>query len=379
MIDIQAVKRAYKVFTAFFNTFRMVEYKMHFVASYLLTAIMILLFMFSPVTCIKSHAADSPVIIVIDPGHGGEGDEYSGAVYNGYKEKDLTLRLAKALTAELSQYEDVKVYLTRNTDKEMTLEERAEFAKKVNADILCSIHFNASEEHLFYGSEVWTSAFGRFFQVGFDLGQIVSTEWNRMGLYQKGVKTRLGSKGRDYYGIIRQSVTRNIPAVILEHAYLDHYYDISMINTTEFIEMLAHADATALAKYYGLRSPFYNTDYSDYSFITIGKPSGIIHQDTTEPDMCSVKFLRYNTSNGDILVEMTARDADSPIIYYSYSYDGGETFSDLQIWDRKKDTGRFYVTVPSGTVKPVIVCRAYNNFELCCESEPLSIPGTFDY
>jgi N-acetylmuramoyl-L-alanine amidase len=340
---------------------------------------MIFFLVLSPVSSIHSRAAERPVVIVIDPGHGGEGDDHSGAIYNGYKEKDLTLQLANALTAELSRYENVTVYQTRTTDKDMTLEERAAFAKSVGADLLCSIHFNASLEHLFYGSEVWTSAFGRFFQTGFDFGQIVSSEWNKLGLYQKGVKTRLGSKGRDYYGIIRQSVSRNMPAVILEHAYLDHGYDVNMIKTGGFVEKLAHADATALAKYFRLKSSELNCDYSGFSFNTIGKPAGTIHQDTTEPDMCNIKFLGYDTSNGNILVEMTTKDNQSPVIYFSYSYDGGNTFSILQMWDRSKDTQSFNIKVPSGTVNPVIVCRAYNNYELCRESMPLSVPGTFKY
>ncbi len=333
----------------------------------------------TPAFSISSCADDEPVVVVIDPGHGGEGESNFGAVYNGYREKDITLQLANALTQELSQYEGITVYQTRTSDKYLSLEERAIFAKNVNADFVFSIHFNASEPHFFYGSEVWTSAFGRFFQRGFDFGQIVSNEWSRLGLYQKGVKTKLGKKGQDYYGIIRQSVSRNMPCVILEHAYLDHIYDVNMINTSSFIEKLAHADATAMAKYFKLKSAALGTDYTGFTYNTIGKPAGIVRQDKTPPDVCNIKVLAYDLSSGNVLVEMTARDAESPVIYFSYSYDGGENFSLLQMWDRSKQIQSFNVKVPSGTVNPSIVCRAYNNYELGTESIPFSFGASFNY
>ena len=45
--------------------------------------------------------ADQPIVIVIDPGHGGEN---LGAEYDGYTEKDMTLIVAKAMKKELEKY-----------------------------------------------------------------------------------------------------------------------------------------------------------------------------------------------------------------------------------------------------------------------------------
>ncbi len=349
------------------------------VVSYLFTTVLIFSLVLSPSASINSYAEPEPIVIVIDPGHGGEGEGNTGAIYNGITEKDITLQLANALTNELSKYENITVYQTRTTDTKMTLEDRAAFAKRVDADFVFSIHFNASLEHHFYGSEVWTSAFGRFFQKGFDFGQIVTTEWSRLGLYQKGVKTRIGNTGRDYYGIIRHCVSDNMPCVILEHAYLDHSYDVNMIRTSGFVDKLAHADATAIAKYFGLRSEALGTDYSGFTYNTIGKPAGIVRQDRTEPEVCNIKVLAYDLSSGNVLVEMTTKDSESPVIYFSYSYDGGQTFSLLQMWDRNKQTQSFNVRVPSGTSNPSIVCRSYNNYELMAESIPFRFNANFNY
>ena len=85
----------------------------------------------------------------------------------------------------------------------------------------------------------------------------------------------------------------------------------------------------------------------------------------------------YDTESGNILVEMTTNDKQSPVIYFSYSYDGGRTFSTLQMWDRTKDTQSFNVKVPSGTVDPVIVCRSYNSFEKGTQSNAVPVTATF--
>ena len=330
-----------------------------------------------PAFQLKSLAEEKIYTIVIDPGHGGEGDRNLGAQYNGLSEKELTLQVANALKEELEKYDNVNVLLTRTTDTLMGLEERAQVAQNANADFLFSIHFNASNEHLFYGSEVWTSAYGSFYQAGYNFGQIVQGEWSRLGLYQKGVKSKVGSSGNDYYGVIRHSVARKIPCVILEHAYLDHNYDASMVKTGEFTKKLGIADATAIAKYFKLKSSVTGADYSDYTYTSVNKPATPVYQDVSSPDVCSIKILAVDNESGNVLVEMTTKDDQSPVIYFSYSYDGGRTFSTLQMWDRTKNTQSFNVKVPSGTVNPVIVCRSYNNFEKGSQSNAVPVTATF--
>ncbi len=344
----------------------------------LIISIAISLFVIPPFS-IKAKAANKNVVVVIDPGHGGTGDRNLGAQYNGLSEKELTLQLANVLKSELEKYEGITVYQTRTTDVLMSLEDRAKFAQNVNADFVFSIHFNASSEHLFYGSEVWTSTFGSYYQKGYNFGQIVSAEWNGLGLYQKGVKTRIGSSGNDYYGIIRQCVARNMPCVILEHAYIDHSNDVSLVKTSGFINKLAQSDAIAIAKYYSLKSKTLGTDYSGYTYKSVKKPNGKLYQDETGPDQCDIKVLGYDVSSGNVLVELTTVDKQSPVIYFSYSYDGGKTFCPLQMWDKTKPTQSFNVKVPSGTTNPTIVVKSYNNYEKDSTSAPVTVNASFVY
>ena len=330
---------------------------------------------FAPVKGDTVVAAEKQHIIVIDPGHGGEGDRNLGAQYNGLSEKAMTLQVANAMKTELEKYENVTVYLTRTDDRFISLEDRAAFAKSVNAEFVFSIHFNASAEHLFYGSEVWTSAFDKYYQAGMNFGNIESAELAKCGLYQKGVKTKLGSSGNDYYGIIRHCVARSMPCVIIEHAYIDHGYDVPLVKSPDFMNKMGVTDATSVAKYFGLKSTALGVDYSGFKYTSVAKPASPVGQDNSDPEVCSINVAATDKASGNVLVEMTAKDSGSPIIYSSYSYDGGKTYSYLQMWDRTKETQSFNVTVPKSCQNPVIVCRAYNSYELFKESNPVAVTG----
>ncbi|MFL5786166.1 MAG: N-acetylmuramoyl-L-alanine amidase [Bacteriovoracaceae bacterium] len=96
-------------------------------------------------------------VVLIDPGHGGE---ESGAV--GYLdarksrriyEKDLSLRLAKKVKDELSKTSTA--YLTRSLDRAVSLQERADLADMVKADLFLSVHFNSSPNAQGHGFELY--------------------------------------------------------------------------------------------------------------------------------------------------------------------------------------------------------------------------------
>lgn len=79
--------------------------------------------------------------IVIDPGHGGRD---SGAVGGlGTYEKDLALKLALLLKQRLEQRGGYRIFLTRTTDKSLSLQQRVNLANENHADLFISIHLNA--------------------------------------------------------------------------------------------------------------------------------------------------------------------------------------------------------------------------------------------
>lgn len=169
----------------------------------------------------RTEITDAPKFrIVLDPGHGGPGirdEQELGAIYRDTYEKYLTLEIAMAMKEELSQYGNIEVFMTRDTDRALTLKERAAYAESVDADLLVSLHLNASLEHNFYGSEVFVSAFDKYYARGAGVGESILKQLTDYGFVSKGVKTRLGSKG-DYYGIIRECRSLGIPALIVSKA-----------------------------------------------------------------------------------------------------------------------------------------------------------------
>lgn len=315
---------------------------------------------------------DGNIIVVIDPGHGGEN---LGAEYEDYTEKEMTLIVAKAMKAELEQYEGITVYLTRTGDEDLTLEERCEYAASVNADFLFCLHFNMSEYHTLFGAETWISAFGEQYSQGYAFADIEIELLQEMGLYSRGIKTRLNDKGEDYYGIIRHSTEQNMSCVLIEHCHLDQENDQPFYDHQDKLEDFGRLDAEAVAKYYGLRSESLGKDFSDYQNISVPVPAQTMKPDSTEPDICMIELVNQNMENGEVTISVSAADYDSGMLYYTYSYNGGMTFSELQRWpDKARDTFEFSLTVPSGMV-PQIIVNAYNGYDLYTTSNMLSLPS----
>ena len=84
--------------------------------------------------------------VVIDPGHGGHD---SGCISRDKKtyEKSLTLDISQRFARKIREaFPDVKVILTRNEDKYVTLSGRADIANNAGADLFVSIHINAQDK-----------------------------------------------------------------------------------------------------------------------------------------------------------------------------------------------------------------------------------------
>src|SRR5699024_12328421 len=81
------------------------------------------------------------VKIFIDAGHGGKD---SGAVGNGLKEKDLTLKIAKKIRSYMEKNDKGhSIKMSRVTDKTVSLNERSNMANTRGADYVLSVHINS--------------------------------------------------------------------------------------------------------------------------------------------------------------------------------------------------------------------------------------------
>lgn len=336
--------------------------------------VLMFLFLFFMGSC--RVMADKPLVIVLDPGHSGEN---LGAEYNGYTEKELNMVVALAMYEELKQFDNVEVYLTHTEDVDMSLKERAEFAANLNADFLFCLHFNMSPNHNLFGTEVWISAYDEFYAKGLAFGQIQIETMEAMGLYSRGVKTKLKEDGSaDYYGIIRESRELGLTCALIEHCHLDHKNDEGYYETEEKLKMMGRADAQSVAKYFGLASKALGIDYSDYPIEDVPVPAYVVAPDSTDPDVCYIEEISCDASTGNVEIALTAQDYDSPMLYYNYSTDGGLTWTELFPWEEGKDTQDVVLQIPSGQVMPAVVFRAYNLFDRYTESNSITYP-TFRY
>jgi N-acetylmuramoyl-L-alanine amidase len=98
-------------------------------------------------------ATSRPLLIVVDPGHGGADP---GAVSgNGIYEKDVTLAAAFALEVMLIE-RGHEVVLSRRRDKYLSLSARAEKAQEINADLFISLHADKHKNRKVRGASVYT-------------------------------------------------------------------------------------------------------------------------------------------------------------------------------------------------------------------------------
>lgn len=98
-------------------------------------------------------AAPTIRTIVVDAGHGGSDEGARGL--EGSLEKDITLSVARLLTAALERRLGVRVILTRSRDNVVELDQRAAIANNSAADLFISLHVNSSISQVSAGAEVF--------------------------------------------------------------------------------------------------------------------------------------------------------------------------------------------------------------------------------
>lgn len=224
------------------------------------------------------------VTIVLDAGHGGHD---SGAVSNNIYEKTINLKVTQYLKQYLEEYENVEIIMTRDDDTFLEIYDRSMVARNNNADLMISLHFNSALTSTTDGAEVYVSnnkSLDKYNKETTILGNKILNELEKIGISNRGVKTRLiptdetdiytdGTRA-DYYGIIRYAMRgckidsgvikpagalpakveegEGIPAIIIEHCYMNNSVDQAFLNSEESLQKIARADANGIVEYYKL-------------------------------------------------------------------------------------------------------------------------------
>ena len=208
--------------------------------------------------------------IVVDPGHGGHD---SGAVGNGYREKDLALQIGLKLGEELRK--DYNVIMTRTTDVFKTLQERPEMGNVRSADLFVSVHLNSSGSSSASGTEVYYYAkkdddnysrdVAKFNSSTVDSG-IAMSDYALKDINYRMNQTRSSALAQDVldgllnnfavkdrgvknanFAVLRGS---NSPSILIELGFVSNYSDVSQFVNDYDQERAAKSIADAIRKHF---------------------------------------------------------------------------------------------------------------------------------
>jgi N-acetylmuramoyl-L-alanine amidase len=219
-------------------------------------------------------------IIVIDPGHGGVDP---GAISsNGLVEKDLTLDISMRIERILKEKYKETVYLTRNNDVYLPLDQRTAIANNKNADVFVSVHVNASSRTSLKGLETfllsWSDdkealsvasrenqiSISKMKQEGSDLGIILSS-LAREGKRDESLKlthlihSAMLAKVRGNYSSVEDLGVRkalfyvlvgaSMPSALVEVGYLTNPQEEKRLRSKSYREDIAESIARGIHKY----------------------------------------------------------------------------------------------------------------------------------
>jgi N-acetylmuramoyl-L-alanine amidase len=214
--------------------------------------------------------------IAIDPGHGGAdaGVHPSG----GAEEKQITLQVARRLRTLIEMKLGVRVILTRDDDTLVSLDDRAATANNSKADLFLSLHLNASPVTSVAGAEVFHLRLDR---EGEDARRAAETEavtlpvlggatrsidviqWDLAQVRHvdqssafaailedslRGAKVKMAARPRQD-APIRLLTSVNMPAALIEMAYLTNAADRRLVRSEDYQNAMAQGLYDAVLRF----------------------------------------------------------------------------------------------------------------------------------
>jgi len=220
------------------------------------------------------------MIIVLDPGHGGQDPGASSR--NDTQEKDVVLAYAFALRQSLLDTGHYEVAMTRDGDKFVRLEERVKLARDKKADLFIAIHADTLDDPDVRGTTVYTvSEKGSDAEAdalaqkenradviaGMDLGKqtdqvanvlinLAQRESKNQAMFfaKKAIKeikpiTEMTSKPiRSAAFVVLKAP--DVPSVLVELGYLSNKKDEALLTSPEWLHKMATAMTKSIEAYY---------------------------------------------------------------------------------------------------------------------------------
>lgn len=177
--------------------------------------------------------------VFIGVGHGGNDP---GAVCDGFKEANMNLTTAKYTKEELLRHK-VDVKMSREKEENDKLADEIKECNAFKPTLAVDIHVNAGGGD---GFEVFYYSGGGTSKV---LAENINNEVVAIGQNSRGLKTKLASNGKDFFGFVRDT---KCPAVICEGFFIDNAKDRKDFDTDAELKRLGIAYAKGILKTLGV-------------------------------------------------------------------------------------------------------------------------------
>lgn len=185
-------------------------------------------------------------LIAIDPGHGGMDEGCSG---ESSQEKDINLAIALLLSDKLKE-KGYQVIMTRQDDREITLEERVNLAQEKGADIFVSIHQNFCQESAdVKGIETW-------YQAGADEDSLRLARLIHKYAVKNTKAVDRGLQEGDLY-VTRESA---VPSCLIETGFLSDVSEEKQLMEEQYQEQLAEGIASGIELYFHPKTMYLTFD-----------------------------------------------------------------------------------------------------------------------
>jgi N-acetylmuramoyl-L-alanine amidase len=182
----------------------------------------------------------SGIKILLDPGHGGA--ETGSVGPTGYPEKAVNLVVSKLVQEQLLA-RGATVYMTREDDREVSLQERVAMIDKLKPAIAISIHYNALPDG---GDAMNTQGIGAFWY---------NTQAHSLAMFLHNYLVQ--ELGRPSYGVFwnNLALTRphTTPSVLLELGFMINPEEFEWVVNPQEQQKLAGAIADGITEWFGSR------------------------------------------------------------------------------------------------------------------------------
>lgn len=184
----------------------------------------------------KKPSSLKDAVIVIDAGHGGE-DAGAESTNGVYFEKDFTLKTALAVKMAL-EAEGATVYLTRNKDEYISLDDRVDMAVENLADVFISLHYDSSEE---------ADAMNGFTTYYYYRDEETLANSVNQGMVDADTSLKSIGVRQENFQVLRDNP---YPALLLELGYINSYGDLIVVRESGYYKKVADGVTSGLEKYF---------------------------------------------------------------------------------------------------------------------------------